>query len=70
MFLRAIICPESRQTLDPPELVLRDVGDGRKTGGIVGHRDASRPFRWVRYVAVIDVNFTTDKARTPGATVL
>jgi len=43
---------------------------GSKAGGIVGHRDAAAPSRWVPYVLVADINVTTDKARALGATVL
>jgi uncharacterized protein len=43
---------------------------GDKIGGMVGHRDKEKPPYWVPYVKVTDINATSEKAKTLGATVL
>lgn len=51
------------------EYVEIEAGDD-STGGMVAHRDATTPSRWVPYVLVTDIGTMADKARTLGATVL
>ena len=45
------------------------VGEGT-AGGIVAHRDTTKPSQWVPYIVVTNINEFTDKARALGATVL
>jgi uncharacterized protein len=59
---------DARQT-PMGEYVEIATGDDRG-GGMVAHRDASAPSRWVPYVLVTDIAATADKARALGATVL
>lgn len=59
---------DERQTPAGPYAEILVSGD--KVGGMVGHRDVAAPPHWVPYVRVTDINVTTEKARTLGATVI